>query len=313
MYFYFSSDCPAAIKVNGLFYGILSSDIKPLRVDCGAPFVEICPVHVNQPCVNLLLDQNFLDNPPLSITLTDLKGGYLVKFSQTIINTDFFVLAQHKAADFIATVFNENGLKLSIETKSDFYAETIPLAPSSASIKEFYQDNCKFIAVELFGGSTTLFIYKISDKVEKLFCRQVDSFSVENGLSTIEKFSDIAKHTVTSFWKFDKNVFIRDNYTVTCSNEFNPENTPEQLVPYCFVESYMVGEDTQNYLCENIIENYAHLKKYFGDYIGIMPPPKFRSIDEIGLIYPQGGNKYVVEYFKFELKNKKISNIIKCD
>ena len=313
MYYYFSSNYPSALKINGVYYGILGDALKPLRVDEGfTPFIELCPIGDGQ-TLNLILDKNFLSSPPRQVVLTDLKGGFLIKFCSFSFSPDFFIVNQQKFNDAIVTVFNENGLKLSIETHNDFYAETFKFDCENAEILEFYQNNFKFIVICFLGKNKILCVYKITDKIEKVFMREVSEFSLDDSFTTVEKRTDIAKHTINSCWEFDGNAFKQKNIEIKVKDGFNFIDLPEKLIPYAFLESFLIGEDIDCYLCDDMKNNKAFLNGFFGDFIGIMPPPKFRAFDEIGLIYQELENKYSVKYFSFQVENRKIINLKQND
>ena len=165
MYYYFSSNYPAVIKINGMFYGKIEKVIKPLKIDKGIfPFIEICPLKAEGNSINFILDNEFLTFPPSGVSITDLKGGYMIKFYQRFDKLPFNVLAQEKFSNGVITVFTENSLKLSIETTSDFYAETFNLNPDSASISLFSLNGCSFVAITFYQDEKLLYVYKIDEK-----------------------------------------------------------------------------------------------------------------------------------------------------
>ena len=312
MYFYFAADYPSAIKINGIYYGKLSSAVKPLRIDEGCPLIEICPLLLGESAVNFILDEQFLSNPPDGILLTNLKGGYLIKFLRRFYDGEFSVVCQQKYDDCIATVFKENGLKLSIETREDFFAQTYKLDATDAEIIRFSLDNIPFLAVCIENQSIkTLFVYKLSGKIQNLMCRQVDGFTAKNNeLTTTERFKDIAKHTVITEWVFDEQLKAKNN-SVKVSENFSLENLNEKLIPYAFLEAFLVDGEWKEYLSDSIKEHADKLKDYLGEYIGVMPPPTFRNQNEVGVIYREKDSLYTVEYFTFESADKKINNINK--
>lgn len=313
MYYYFSSEFPVAIKLNGIYYGILSDAVKHLRVDTGAPFVELCPLTDQQSGVNFLLNDEFLSCPPPAVTVTDMKGGYMIKLYSTYAKSEFAIVNQKKFNDAVITVFTENGIKLSIETPTDFYAETIKLKCENANVERFSLSGANFVAVSFISEKQTLCVYRIDGKVQKLFCRVVDEFSLNNGFSTTEVYADIAKHKCVSSWTFDGKSLVSNRLEITYSDDFNVDDLHEKLIPYAFLECFLVGADIDCYLAENVIKEKQHLKDYFGDFIGIMPPPRFRNANEVGLVFRLKDNLYKIEYFTFELENRKIFNVKKCD
>lgn len=311
MYFYFTADYSSAIKINGIYYGKLCSTIKPLRIDEGCPLIEICPLLLGESAVNFILDEQFLSSPPDGVLVTDLKGGYLIKFTRRFYGGDFNVLCQQKYEDCVATLFNENGLKLSIETREDFFAQTFKLDAINAEIIKFLLDNTPLLAVVIQSQTTkTLFVYNLNGKIKNLMCKQVDEFCTDNKLSTTEIFKDIAKHTVITDWTFDGELKAK-NSTVKVKDGFNSSDINDKLIPYAFFEAFLIGGEWKEYLAPCILENADKLKDYIGEYIGVMPPPTFRNQNEVGLIFRTSDNLYTVEYFTLTITDKKITNINK--
>lgn len=314
MYYYFSSDYPAVIKINGIFYGKIQDVIKPLNIEDNiSPFIEICPLKPDGTAVNFFLNADFLTCPPNGISVSDLKGGYLIKFYERIDKLPFDILAQEKFPYAVVTVFTENSLKLSIETPTDFYAETFNLNACPVEIIPFSQNNQRFFAIKFDLDECLLAIYHISEKVEKVFYKKVCTFTFSPTFSTTEKFNDIKKHVLTCSWEFCDNTFKKKNVSCKAKEDFNIDNLHERLIPYAFLENFLVGDNIDEFLCENIKANANKLQSYLGEFIGVFPPPTFRDINEVGLIYSKGENLYEIEYFTFELQNKKIFNIIKKD
>ena len=141
--------------------------------------------------------------------------------------------------------------------------------------------------------------------------REVLSFTTDSAFTTTEKFCDIANHTVTSTWSFNNNFF--NSTEISCKNgvDFHIENLTEQTLPFAFFEEVLVGGNYEDFLCEDMRANAHKLKGYLGNFIGVIPPPKFRELNEVGLIYKKSDNKYFAEYFVTELQNRKVTNIKK--
>ena len=314
MYFYFSSGFPAAIKFNGIYYGVIHDTVKSCNFeDNFTPFIEVCPLSSSGNTLNFLPEKEFLDSPPDGVTVTDMRGGYLLQFPKKCSSSEFKVIKQEKFPDLLLTVFKENDIKVSIETKTDFFVETINLDLSSVEVKRFSINNKNFIALNFLGEYNTLSVYLIDQKITKVFSREVQSFSFDNGFSTTEVFKDMAKHKVVSEWVFENNTFHSHLKTVTCDPNFKIEKLPLSLLPFAFFEDLLVGADVSEYLGDSIKKNADKLGSYLGKFIGVMPPPLFRNIDEVGLIYPNGKNKYKVDYCTLEFTDRKITNVKKSD
>ena len=314
MYFYFYAEYPAIIKLNGIYYGSITSTIKSCNFDnVESPFIEVCPLSSKQSSVNFILDSSFLSSPPEFISVTDLKGGYLIKFNKTFNSGDFGIIGQEKQSDFIATVFSDNGYKLSIETPNDFFAEALDFGVSCVTFNTGICGTEKLLSIGFNNDPVILEVYKLNGKIRKVYSGSVDSFSLTNELTTTEKFKDMAKHVRNCTWTYQNNVLEEKSRSVVASPNFSLENLPIKLLPYAFLEELLAGGDIAEYLSEGIKENASNLSGYLGEFLGIMPPPLFRRPEEIGLIYPIGERRYLVEYYTFEIENKKIANIKKPD
>ena len=313
MYYYFSCDFPAVVKINGVYYGSIFNTVKPLRVNGNPPFIEVCPLQSASFPLNFILDSEFLCSPPPFTSVTDLKGGYLIKFYKAHAQLPFEIIKQEKFSDAVVTVFTENSLKLSIETPNDFYAETFNSPACETEILRFSQCGCSLIALNFKGETNRLCVYSLTDTVKKVFCREVFSFSLENGLSTVEKFNDIAKHILSCEWDFRDGCYIKQSANLTCADGFEISKLNQRLLPYAFFERLLVGGSLAGFLTENMLKNADKLQGYLGEFSGVFPPPAFREIDQVGLVYPLGENKYRTEYFRCTLLDGKIDNITKCD
>lgn len=312
MYYYFASGFPSAVKINGAFLGIISNQPKFCDVASNDAFIEICSLSPTEPSVNFLLNEEFLLNPPENVMVTDLKGGYLIKCNPLCLNEKFNLLAQEKTDFFIASVFTDNGLKISIETPYDFFADQIRLNVKSAKIEYFSLKNHSFVLICLTSEKQHIIVYDVTNKIEKVLLKEVFSYSIENGFQTVEKRQDIAKHEIKTDWEFNEK-FIAKNVTVTTSPDYSAKTLPLPVLPYAFAEELLVSGSPLCYLSEKMKPNADKLKGYLGDFIGIMPPPIFRKDNEVGFIYKLTENKYEVKYYTFEYSENKIDNIKSCD
>lgn len=311
MYFYFSSDFPSVVKLDGIYYGIINDNLKPINIENGSSvFVEVCFLNSKACGVNFLLDENFLSCPPLNVLVVDLRGGYMLKFLPPQEEQPFCLLSQEKTSNLLVTVFKENGLKVSIETPLDFCLEQFSLNVDSAKICTFTLSGNNFVGITFLGKDQYSAVYKIGEKIEKVLFRPA-SLTFENGqLKTEQCFLDMAKHQVISSWEYLDGKLTETDRKVSAKKCLRAESLPSKLVPYAFLEELLVGGDYKEYLCDNVKENADKLKDYLGDFVGVFPPPVFRSIDEVGIVYSYS-NAYNVQYLTFTLDCNKIFNIKK--
>lgn len=312
MNLYFSSAYPCAIKQNGVFSATVSDSPTNIVANENV-FIEACPIACKEQTVNFFPTTSFFCSPPSNVIITDLCGGYLIRFKSTAAESGFNVLGQIKNGEFVATLFNENGIKLSLETPYDFFAEEIHFNAAEITAEKKRLFNKDFIIVELIGEKKILSVFNVSDKITKIFEREISSFSTNDCFTTTEKFIDMARHEVTISWEYKNDKFIEESRSIKAKEGFYYDTLANRLLPYAFSEEFLVGGDYTVYLSENVKNNSDKLNGYFGNYIGVMPPPFFRNEQEVGFIYKKTDNTFYVKYFVFELKNRKIVNIKHID
>lgn len=307
MFFYFSTPFAAALKVNGGFCGLTEASPKSIRVKFG-DFIELCPITARAPYFSFVLTEVFVKEPPDGVFITDLKGGYLITYCLKTRRSGFSIMAQNKFPDLIATALNDNGVKISIETPTDFFAEEVD--PTTEKV-EFFRLYDKTVLAVLHGEKKNLRIYDVGGKIEKIFSRAVDDFSVDGGLLTEERFCDVAKHVKKTRWKYEVGKMICADSEIQRDPDFLPIRLNVRILPYAFLEELAVGGDCGEYVGGTVKENFDKLKGYLGEYIGVIPPPPFVDCDKVGIVLPNGKNKYRVDYLSFTTEDRRIVNIIK--
>ncbi len=312
MYYYFSSNYPSALKLNGIYYGAIHNAVKNCNVNGEElPFIEVCPIDGKEKPLAFIPDNGFLTRPPERVIVTDMDGGYTLNFLSEHLTQEFKVFAQQRFSDAVITVFSENGYKLSIETKNDFYAESIAFEFSSADI--IRNDKYKnLITVYLYGEKTLVFVYDITGRITKIFNREVQTAEFNDSLITVEPLCDMAKHKITTEWQYEKARFSAISKRIVAQNPLDISRLNEKVIPFAFLEELLIGGEYLDFLCPDIAKNADKLKGFFGEFIGVMPPPIFKSVDQVGLIYQKSKNTYKVEYFKFKVAKKKIVEMFKC-
>ena len=301
MLVYFSSRYPSVVKLGGAVLGRADTSAKPVRIEKGT-FVEFCPLDGGTGCA-FIMDDEFFTRPPTFISLTDLKGGYLVRAFNPQVNQAFTTLSQEKFSDALITVFCDGALKLSLQTENGFLCDSFPFYSDTVEITRF-----KTAVLIFFPKVNTLFVYdlKTLKKLREINC---DSFSVAENLTTSLKKTDLAKHLIKKTWDLADGELNLLDKTVTESKDFDRKNLPESLLPYAFAEEVSVGGDFEYYLSDELKGKKDDVEKYLGKFIAVMPPPCFRKNGEVGLIYKKSFNVYSVDYMTVEVKDGKIDNI----
>ena len=311
MHYYFASAYPCALKINGIYVNKLEKDNAEFWCsDSDAPLVEMCPLVESEQLKCFILNNDFLHSPPQSVQVTDLKGGYLIHFDKSYIYGQFELLSQFKSHDVAVTVYFENGIKISIETPTDFKVVNLFYDAKAVEIEKVNISNTPLLCVRFIGKKTLFILFSYINCIEQVFYREIDEFSFEENLITIEKIPDLLKHNVKSVWEFNQTKLVEKERIVTTTKSLN-NLLVQEIVPYAFLESYLVGGKYLTFLSEEIKKNAHSLKDYLGEFIGVMPPPKFRKENEVGVIKKINNNLYSIDYFVFEMQDGKICNIKK--
>lgn len=306
MYYYFSSNSGCALKLNGIYLGVLTGVIKHVNVQVENSLVEFVPLNGGLP-LSFTLDDNFLRNPPQDVCVTDMKGGYLISYTANPVNLPFKIIEQKKFNDLMVTVFCDKGYKISIETNTDFFTESLDCQVLSTQIER----KGDLLLVGIRASQNTICCYQISPKICALLKNSCSDFSFDNQITTTNQYCDIAKHQTVISWSIKGNSLYPTDKKITCSPNFSVNNLPTKIIPYAFLEELLVGGNVDDYLDTNIKSNADKLRGFFGNFIGVMPPPFFVSPEQIGLIYKKNPNQYYVEYCSFELNGRLISGIKK--
>ena len=317
MYCYFSADFNSALKINGIYKGKLTTSQNLFTTqnsghklsDNEPDFVEIYPLNSNNFAVGYLLDDEFYANPPENVIVVDLIGGYLINFKSPCIICPFELIAQKRFTFALATVFKENGLKICIENQNDMLAHTLDRLYSECEIFEFSLDSKNLIAIHLKGERNLLLCYLIEQKITKVFCREVDEFNFENGFTTKEHVDDIAGHTIICEWELQSGNLCVKNKQVLSKEEFSLHHLNPKVLGYALLEELLLGGNAQDYLSPALVDKSQFLHEYFGELIGVFPPPFFHQQNKVGALYKSTPNKYYAKYFYFECENNKICNI----
>ena len=181
-YFIFSSDHPCAVKINGKLLGKAEKEGLKITYDEKiAPFVELCPVTSDDYncALSFFADEKFLSSSHKNLAVTDLKGGFLIRNITCPTERDFKALAQSRINDSTITVFNDNGIKISIENGNCSFIESLPVQSSAISLLETKIDGVSVAIVsaqplsEKFSDKKILAVYSLQKSPERLFCTEV--------------------------------------------------------------------------------------------------------------------------------------------
>ena len=309
MYYYFTGNFDYAIKINGLYFGVIGRDPKPILIENPSPLVELCPINGGNN-LNFILEKHFFLSPPKPIKITDMKGGYLIDFCLKKSDLPFKVIYQKRFNNFEITLFYDDTSKVSIQTETDNFVEDLIF--NCPETDTFSVLNTDFVFIkDTIGKRKYLSLYKLTGKTEKIFCGEITDFSFDTTINISYSLSDIAKHKIEIVYTVRDNVVYESGRKV--SGETDLDKLSEKIIPFAFFEDLCVGGDIIKYLSDEMQQNALYLKDYVKDFIGVMPPPLFRNVNEVGLIRKKSENVFAVDYYIAETQNRKIINVKKSD
>lgn len=310
MRFYFLSEYPSAIKLNGIYLGQIYPSPKSIEIDdFNRAFIEVCPMKKGETPFSFIPTSEFLNFPDESYAVTDLSGGYFIKFLRSRKPQGFSVLCQERFSDALVTVFTENGLKISIESNYGFFAEELNLCPTTGTISRFYLAQNEFLLIELIENDDKyIAVYDLAEKTNRVYFDRVVNYSIDDGFWTETRVFDTLKHKIKTFYSYENGVFKQAKKQVSSEKEYSPDKTNENLVPYLFLEELLCGGNLLPYLDDELKNDISKIPSYFGEFIGVMPSPVFREFKDIGIVYKKDTNSYFVKYANFDIRNKKIVN-----
>lgn len=313
MYYYFCSNYPVALKLGGAFFSSINEYPKRCNVTPNT-FIEACPLSTKGSYFCFMLSEDFLKNPPENVVVTNLDGAFMLYFKKQPKSLDFSVITQKKYPDLIATLFTDNNVRLSLETPDDFFCDNFKEEIINAEIFKIKNSKLLGVVLETSLKENILEIYKTTPKIEKIYQKKASKIEAfDNEITLLENFNDIKKHVKKTVLYFSYEEVKHKETAITFNDDFCTIRVKEELIPYLFLEDFLVGDNFLDYLSEGVKENADKLKYYLGNFCAVIPPPFFRKENEIGLVYQKSENVYYVEYFSFTLENKKIINLIKCD
>ena len=301
MYYYFSAEFDTAMRIDGkikTLEGLICfSDLKTDVI------IETLPLCLEESNKNYRLS-TLLQGGRKDVAVTDLKGGYDVRFLNTYSQAEYSFLRQYKGEGVVVSVYVERGLNIAIDCYNGFIIDRLPLFTCGCEIQKITIDKVDFIAVT-FDGKIIIYSIGENPKRELYGYGVLDCYS----LTLTERLFDIAKHTVSYTLSYDGEKIVKSDFSIECGSQFSVDKLSDKVIPYAFLERLRLANASE-YLAESLIDKQDKIKEYLGDYLGVIPPPEFRKVNEIGLIKKGGkDNLYYIDYVTLTVENKKIVNL----
>ncbi|MDD6902758.1 MAG: hypothetical protein SPJ70_02865 [Candidatus Borkfalkiaceae bacterium] len=304
MIYYLYSSKSSAVKIDGKFVGVTDGNYFAFEADNA--LIEIIPLDNSWLPVTAYLSGEAQSLPQLKII--DMRGGTLLlpEFSHRFV-TDFKLLfrgrKEFSVGALAVTCYSENGVRLIVETAKDMYVESLPFTPDDARFEKVDSGDREYLLCVFVGKRSLVLAYSITDKIKLELKRVCDDYSVNLPFITlIERKSDIAKHIVSSCWKFADGV---RGQTLIVTRRRQIYTLDEKLIPYAFFEELLCGGDVSDFLSPKLKPRAKDFKEFVGDFIAVLPPPNFVKQSLVTLLY-----KDKIEYADVKLNGGLIENVV---
>lgn len=292
----FISSRPAALKVGGAYFGIVDrfercADVS-LKDNLLAEFV---PQGAMPVC--FFLSENLRIAPPEGVEVYLKKDGVAL-FVKDYPPCDYTLrpLFGERNGQTLATLFRQGKLQLSIESESGTALCVVDDGFEKAQIR-FYG------GLIFLDGGDQLAVYTKTG--ELLFHEKILSHSVENGVltATMPLFDSLGR-VARGEWEIKENTLTRISFSVSKGER---DGEDEELLPFLFFETLLVGGDPTNFLDDSLKEKAGNLKEFIGEFVSVLPP---ETPNEIGVVKKKGERVFEVDYYSVQTKNGKITDLL---
>ncbi|MDE6372994.1 MAG: hypothetical protein K2L72_00680, partial [Clostridia bacterium] len=305
----FLSDCPAALKLDGAYLGIIDKFERYVDADDGAKILaEVLPDGEYTP-VNFFIDGAFLKKPPDFCDVYLTEGDAVIYVSRYAPREQKLeVVAQTQFCGGQYTLFlNGGGVYVNAETNG---CNLYPLPPSfsRAAFKEERIGNFPVLVLE---GESCLAVFSESGK--RVFYNPAESWSCGDRLTVTVNFNTCASCKAVCEFSYDGEKMSLEKSVTT---EYVPPN--ENILHFAFFECVLTRGNFAKYLSESLKESADGIFGFLGEFTDVTIPysrfyERHGDLRAAGLVYPVGHNLFNVKYFAVDIEGGKITNVYEVE
>ncbi len=299
MKIYFLSSRPCALMLGGVLFGMTDgferfAEIEPKD----NVFAEFIPEGALP--VGFFITEKLRFSPPDHCEVYILKDGIAV-FAKSFPPSDFSLklVAQQRFRENLVTVFRQGDLQISIETSKGFFVA--PLSPCFEPCKIFWEHGLFFVE-----GQGALAVFNAAG--ECVLNEKISEYRIENDvLSAVLPLSDSRGRFAECAWALTDDTCFQTSFKVRQTDTGKDEETlRDELIPYAFFESVLIGADFSELLSDELKERAQHIKAFLGDFVSVVLTEQPNTC---GLVRKKKERIFEVHYFTAEVKDGKIVDI----
>lgn len=304
MRLYFLSRVTAALKLNGIYLGVINGFEKFVELDpADGIFAEVIPADELQPA-GFFINENFLNNPPAFADVYLTEGDAIVYIKDFAFKSSRIeVIYQTRFCGNLITVFSQGETYLSAEG-AEYSLTPVPQEFKAVRAEERKLGGRDVLA--LYGGD---YLIIISDTGKVIFSNEIRRAEFDDELRADVPFATCTAAIAQCAYGYDG-----DALTLLSSKTVETRPPENDVIHFAFFESVLTRGNFARYLDDELRPRANDLKSYLGEFVSVaVPPEKFYSVHgnltAAGLVYPKTENLFEIKYFAVDLTDGKISNI----
>ena len=304
MKIYFLSSQPCALRLGGVFFGVTDRFERFAEVSLQDNlFVEFLPE--NALPITFFLTENIRFSPPPHCEVYLLADGIAI-YAANFTPNDFTLrtLCQKRIDNVLLTAFSQGRLQLAVESPDHTFTAYLPPA--------FSDFNAEISGEYILVSGTThtgkrLLVFRKNG--EKTLDEQILSYSVSDNVLRAElPLSDRLGRSAICAWALENGDFHRTEFTLRthANDEENNDKTADELIPYAFFESVLIGANYAEFLSDELIPDADKIRSFLGDFVAVV------LTDDpfvCGLVRSKGERLYSLAYYRVTLQNGKIIDV----
>lgn len=296
MKIYFLSSLPATLTLNETYFGFTDTFERFAEISLKDNiFVRFTPQ--NALPISFFLTEDIRFTPPNGVEVYLLRDG-IALYARDFPPSDFTLrpLAQERVGNLLATLVMQGHLQLMLQSPDGFFVATLPPAFEKSTLS-FHGD---FLFVET-QNRLTIF----NARGENVFMENILSYEERDGeLNALLPLSDRFQRTAKCSYRLSGTTCTRTQFTIQQAQL--SEHTADELIPYAFFESVLIGANFEHLLCDELASKKDKLVQFLGKFESVILTEEPNTC---GLIRKKDERLFETAYFTVTLENGKIVDI----
>ncbi len=296
MKIYFLSSQPATLTLNEAYFGFTDTFERFAEISLKDNiFVRFSPQ--NALPISFFLTEDIRFTPPKGVEVYLLRDG-IALYARDFPPSDFTLrpIAQLREKNTLATLVMQGHLQLLLQSPDGFFVATLPPAFENSTLS--FHNHFLFLETP-----SALAIYNA--RAERVFMENILSYEERDGeLNAVLPLSDRLQRTAKCSYLLSDTTCTRTQFTIQQAQL--SENTADELIPYAFFESVLIGANFEHLLCDDLLPQKDKLVQFLGNFESVILT---EDANTCGLIRKKGERLFEASYFTVTLQNGKISDI----